>query len=149
MPDLPPSILSHVSLGTNNHARARRFYRTVLETLSIGVVMDVDEDGVQATAFGRAYPEFWIQTPYNRLPAETANGVHVAFMAPSKAAVEAFHAAALANGATDDGPPGPRPHYGEPYFGAFVRDPDGHKIEATYWDQALARSLGMTAPDAG
>lgn len=149
MPDLPPSILSHVSLGTNNHARARRFYRSVLETLSIGVVMDVDEDGVQATAFGRAYPEFWIQTPHNRRPAETANGVHVAFLAPSKAAVEAFHAAALAHGASDDGPPGPRPQYGQPYFGAFVRDPDGHKIEAMFWDEALARSLGMTAPDAG
>ena len=50
--------------------------------------------------------------------------------------MDAFHAAALAAGGTFEGPPGPRPRYGAPYYGAFVRDPDGHKVEATFWDAA-------------
>ena len=74
----------------------------------------------------------------NDEPAETANGVHFAFLAPSKKAVGAFWEEALAAGATPDGEPGPRPHYGEPYYGCFVRDLDGHKIEAMYWDVEIA-----------
>ena len=66
--------------------------------------------------------------------AQTANGVHVAFLAESTAQVHAFHAAALAHGARCDGPPGPRPHYGAEYHGCFVRDLDGHKIEAMFWN---------------
>ena len=62
-----------------------------------------------------------------------ANGVHFAFFARSKDEVHAFHEAALKVGGTDDGAPGPRPAYGESYYGCFVRDPDGHKLEANYW----------------
>jgi hypothetical protein len=57
--------------------------------------------------------------------------------------VDAFHAAGVAAGATDDGAPGPRADYGAPYYGCFLRDPDGHKIEATFWDVDVARRLGM------
>ena len=64
--------------------------------------------------------------------------MHFGFFAASKAEVQAFYDAALAAGATDDGAPGPRPDYGEPYFGCFVRDPDGNKIESAFWDQSLA-----------
>jgi predicted lactoylglutathione lyase len=64
-------------------------------------------------------------------------------MAGDKAQVHAFHEAALAAGAKDEGAPGPRPEYGEPYYGCFVRDPDGHKIEAAYWDMALVKKLYM------
>ena len=60
-----------------------------------------------------------------------------------KAEVDLFFKEALAAGATADGDPGHRHDYGEPYYGCFVRDPDGHKIEATYWDMELARKLGM------
>jgi catechol 2,3-dioxygenase-like lactoylglutathione lyase family enzyme len=59
-------------------------------------------------------------------------GFHLALAAPSRAAVDAFHAAALLHGATDDGPPGPRPHYGPGYYAAFIIDLDGHRIEAVH-----------------
>ena len=105
-----PSILSHVSLGTNQFAQAVAFYDQVLAALNIGRVLDLSEH--QAVAYGRAYPEFWIQTPHDGR-AETANGTHIAFFAQSRAEVDAFYAAALAAGAQDDGAPGPRPHYGK------------------------------------
>ena len=70
-------------------------------------------------------------------------GTHFGFTASSKEAVQAFYDASMAAGATDDGQPGPRPLYGEPYYGCFVHDPDGHKIEATFWDMVLAEKLGM------
>ena len=133
-----PSILSHVSLGTNRFKEAVAFYDKVLATLGIGRVKDVTEY-FPAIAYGRAYPEFWIQAPHNGQPAQTANGVHIAFMAATPEQVHAFHAAALAAGGTDDGAPGPRPHYEAAYYGCFVRDLDGHKIEAMAW-------LGNPAP---
>ena len=125
-----PSILSHVSLGTNQFAQAVAFYDQVLAALNIGRVLDLSEH--QAVAYGRAYPEFWIQTPHDGGRAETANGTHIAFFAQSRAEVDAFYTAALAAGAQDDGAPGPRPHYGKEYYGCFVRDLDGHKIEAMH-----------------
>jgi len=126
-----PSILSHVSLGTNQFAQATAFYDRVLATLNIGRVLDLSEH--HAVAYGRAYPEFWIQAPYDSGHAEVANGTHVAFFAASREEVDAFYAAAIAAGAKDDGAPGPRPPYGKEYYGCFVRDLDGHKIEAMAW----------------
>ena len=137
MSDEIPSILSHVSIGTNDFERAVAFYDKVLPTLGCRRVME--HPG--AVAYGKMFPEFWVQTPIDGAPAETANGHHIAFIAPSKAAVDAFHEAGLAAGAADDGAPGPRPDYGEPYYGCFLRDLDGHKIEAAYWDMELARQL--------
>lgn len=134
MSDENPSILSHISLGTDDFNRARAFYDAVMPTLGARLVME--HPG--AAAYGRAYPEFWIQTPHDGGPAGAGNGTHVGFMADSRETVDAFHAAALAAGATDDGAPGLRPAYGPGYYGCFVRDPDGHKIEATFWDAALA-----------
>ena len=127
-----PSILSHVSLGTNRFDEAVAFYDAVLATLNIGRVLDLSNE-VPAIAYGRAYPEFWIQAPHDGQPAQTANGVHIAFLAANPQEVHAFHQAALAAGGRDDGEPGPRPHYGEQYYGCFVRDLDGHKIEAMAW----------------
>ena len=123
---LPPSVISHVSLGTNDYPRAKAFYDAVLATLQIRCVMDFPG----AAGYGRAFPEFWVQTPHDGGPAGVGNGVHVAFLANSVEEVHAFHAQALALGATDDGAPGPRPDYGPDYYAAFVRDLDGHKIEA-------------------
>ena len=123
---LPPSVISHVSLGTNDYPRAKAFYDAVLATLQIRCVMDFPG----AAGYGRAFPEFWLQTPHDGGRAGVGNGVHVAFLANSVEEVHAFHAQALALGATDDGAPGPRPDYGPDYYAAFVRDLDGHKIEA-------------------
>ena len=130
------SIISHLSLGTNDFERAVAFYDRILPTLGCHCIMK--EPG--AIAYGKQLPEFWIQTPIDGQPASVGNGTHVGFIAPDKAAVHAFYAAALAAGAQDEGPPGPRPDYGEPYYGCFVRDPDGHKIEAAYWDMALVEA---------
>ncbi|TLX54457.1 VOC family protein [Stutzerimonas nosocomialis] len=127
--DSNPSILSHVSLGTNRFDEAAAFYDKVLSTLGCRRVLE--HPG--AVAWGRDYPEFWLQCPLDGRPSSCGNGTHVGFIANDRAAVDAFHAAALAAGATDEGAPGPRPHYGEPYYGCFVRDLDGHKIEAAYW----------------
>ena len=134
-----PSIISHVSIGTDRLAEAVAFYDKVLATLGGKRLME--HPG--AVAFGKNFPEFWVQTPFDGAPAGRSNGVHFGFMATSKDQVKAFHAAALAAGGTDDGPPGPRPAYGEPYFGCFVRDLDGHKIEAAFWDFELAAKLGL------
>jgi catechol 2,3-dioxygenase-like lactoylglutathione lyase family enzyme len=134
-----PSILSHVSISTNDFARALRFYDAVVA--AIGGRRIMEHPG--AVAYGRAYPEFWVHEPYDGATATVGNGTHFAFAAASKAEVDAFHAAGIAAGATDDGKPGPRPDYGEPYYGCFLRDPDGHKIEAAFWDVELARQLGM------
>lgn len=130
MPEQNPSILSHVSIGTNQFEQAVAFYDKVLATL--GCQRILEHPG--AVAWGREYPEFWVQTPIDGQPANVGNGGHVGFVAPTKQAVHAFYTAAMQAGASPDGAPGPRPHYGEPYYGCFVRDLDGHKIEATFWD---------------
>jgi catechol 2,3-dioxygenase-like lactoylglutathione lyase family enzyme len=135
-----PSMLSHISLGTNQYEKAKAFYTKVLATLGYKLIME--HPG--AVAFGKLYPEFWVQTPIDHQPASVGNGTHVGFIAHSKAAVDAFYKEALAAGATPDGPPGNRPHYGEPYYGCFIRDLDGHKIEATFWDFDVAENSAHT-----
>ena len=129
-----PSILSHVSIGTNDFERALAFYDRVLPAL--GCVRLEAFPG--AVAYGKRFPEFWVQTPIDGQRASAGNGTHIGFIAPTKDAVHQFYEAAMAAGAIDDGAPGPRPDYGEPYYGCFVRDPDGHKIEAAFWDMSLA-----------
>ncbi|NBC32693.1 MAG: VOC family protein [Alphaproteobacteria bacterium] len=134
MTDEIPSILSHLSIGTNDFDRAVAFYDEVLAALGIGRFME--HPG--AVAYGRQYPEFWVQVPIDGQAATVGNGTHIGFLAASRAEVDAFHAAALKAGAREEGAPGPRPLYGAPYYGCFVRDLDGHKIEASFWDFALA-----------
>ncbi|UTW06606.1 VOC family protein [Pseudomonas benzenivorans] len=130
MADANPSILSHISLGSNRFDEAVAFYDQVLPTLGCRRILA--HPG--AVAYGREYPEFWVQRPHDGRPASVGNGSHIGFIAPDRDAVDAFYRAALAAGARDEGAPGPRPDYGEPYYGCFVRDLDGHKIEATFWD---------------
>jgi catechol 2,3-dioxygenase-like lactoylglutathione lyase family enzyme len=131
MSDEIPSIISHVSIGTNQLTRAIAFYDKVLPTLGIAQLENIPDVGA---AYGRRFPEFWVQCPFDGKTAVAGNGTHFAFIATSKEQVHAFHAAALAAGATDDGAPGPRPQYGEPFYGCYVRDLDGHKIEAAFWN---------------
>lgn len=123
---LPSSVISHVSLGTNDYPRAKAFYDAVLSTLQIRCVMDFPG----GAGYGRKFPEFWIQAPHDRGRASVGNGVHVSFLANSIEEVKAFHAKALELGGKDDGAPGRRPEYDKEYYAAFVRDLDGNKIEA-------------------
>lgn len=132
-----PSIISHVSVGTNDFERAISFYDKVLTTLGCQRLME--HPG--AVAYGKQYPEFWVQTPFNNQTATVGNGTHISFFAPTKAAVDAFYEAAITASGTDEGAPGGREEYGEPYYGCFVRDPDGHKVEAAFWDMQLEQSL--------
>lgn len=132
-----PNVLSHVSIGVSDMARASRFYDAVLATLGCTRQLDADT----AIAYGRVFPEFWVQTPIDGEPATVGNGSHIGFAAASAQVVDAFFAAAVAAGAKPDGKPGARPHYGEAYYGCFVRDLDGHKIEATYWDASKGEHM--------
>ena len=125
-----PSIISHISIGTNQFEQAVVFYNSVLSTLDCRQMMYLPG----AVAYGRESAEFWVQTPIDGQPASVGNGAHIGFMANSKEAVQAFYDTALEFGGTDDGAPGPRPEYGEAYYGCFIRDLDGNKIEATYWN---------------
>ncbi len=121
-------MIDHVSLGVSDLAHSKAFYDAVLRPL--GVTRIYDYDGGLGYGVGDK-PSFWIGPPLDpgRL-VHAGGGTHVAFAAPDRKAVDAFHRAALANGATDDGKPGLRPLYHPNYYGAFVLDPDGHKIEA-------------------
>ena len=126
-------MISHTMLGTRDVARAKAFYHAALDQL--GIVALVDSRGAVGYGMpGDVRPTFWITTPHDGKPATVGNGTHVAFTAPSRGAVDRFHAAALAAGGTDEGAPGPRPHYHEHYYGAYVRDPDGNKIQACIHD---------------
>ncbi len=127
-----PSCISHVSIGVSDFDRATAFYDQVLATIDCKRVMAHPF----AVAYGKMFPEFWVQLPIDQQPYSVGNGTHFGFIAPSKEAVHAFYDAAIAAGATDDGAPGPREEYGAQYYGCFVRDLDGHKIEAAYWDDS-------------
>jgi catechol 2,3-dioxygenase-like lactoylglutathione lyase family enzyme len=122
-------MLDHVGLTVLDFARSRAFYVAALAPLGYAPVMDVTKEqsgGYEGTGFGPpGRPHFWIGTGEAR-----SGSTHVAFAANSRAAVDAFHRAALAAGGRDNGAPGLRPHYHEHYYGAFVFDPDGHNIEA-------------------
>ncbi|MBY0339018.1 MAG: VOC family protein [Acetobacteraceae bacterium] len=120
-------MLSHVTLGTDDVARAGRFYDAVLAPLGLGRIESL-EGAIGYARGAEATPQFWIMRPFDGGAARAGNGVTIAFEAADRAAVEAFHAAALAAGGRCEGPPGLRPHYHPDYYGAYARDPDGNKI---------------------
>jgi catechol 2,3-dioxygenase-like lactoylglutathione lyase family enzyme len=120
------AILSHISLGTNDYKRSKAFYDAVLGALQIKCMMEFDG----GAGWGREFPEFWIGPPHDGGLASAGNGTHICFSAASKEEVDAFHAKAMEMGGTDDGKPSLRPQYMPNYYAAFVRDPDGNKIEA-------------------
>ncbi len=123
------SLFSHVTVGTNDLERAKAFYTAVLEPL--GGVQTYASDVVSGYGLGAGGETvFWVVLPFDRQVATVGNGTHIAFNASNRAAVDAFHALALANGGADEGPPGLRPHYHADYYGAYVRDLDGNKLQA-------------------
>lgn len=124
--------IDHVSVGVTNVERAKGFYDAALAPLGMAPVMPVEIGGqLVGVGYGQqGKPSFWIQLPINGKAASMGNGVHIAFTAQTRAAVDAFFLAALEQGGIEDGRPGLRTEYNPNYYAAFVRDPDGNKIEA-------------------
>jgi catechol 2,3-dioxygenase-like lactoylglutathione lyase family enzyme len=122
-------MLSHVTIGVADLARARAFYDRLLAVVGIGCVADHPDQGIVGYAHGpEATPQFYLMRPIDGQPAAAGNGQTFAFLAADRPTVDRFHAAALDLGATCEGPPGLRPHYHPDYYGTYVRDLDGHKI---------------------
>lgn len=122
-------ILDHMGLRVRDYARSKAFYEQALAPLGIRVVMEFGPN----CGFGRdGKPDFWIGGPPEPGAGDAAAimPIHVAFVADSRADVDAFYQAALAAGGADNGAPGIRAQYHPNYYGAFVLDPDGHNIEA-------------------
>lgn len=121
-------MLDHVSLGISDLARSQRFYDAALRPL--GLVRTVDFEG-RGSDYGAMPGTLGVELTITReADARPVSGMHICLRAPHRAAVVAFHAAAIAAGGRDDGEPGVRPQYHADYFAAFVTDPDGHRIEA-------------------
>lgn len=130
--ETPPRLVSHVSVGVSDLHRAAAFYDAALAPLGVGRTME----HALGVSWGRGFPEFWASVPHDGAPASAGNGVHVCFAAQNRQAVDAFHAAGLATGGADAGAPGFRLEYAPGYYGAFLRDPDGNKVEALAWIDA-------------
>lgn len=119
-------MIDHVSIAVGDLDRAAAFYEKVLAPLGLDRLVTRE----RTVGFGKRYPEFWLNLRENHRADTDDPGAHICLRAPDAAAVSAFHAAALAGGGGDSGPPGPRQAAMTTYFGAFIRDPDGNKIEA-------------------
>ncbi len=128
-------MFSHITVGCTDLDRAAAFYDAVLIPLGL-VRRVVAPDGGPAAACwvrpGHALPRFYVYLPFDGKAASAGNGSMVAFTAPSQAAVDAAYAAGLAMRGSSEGEPGPRPHYGVGYYGAYLRDPDGNKVHIAY-----------------
>jgi catechol 2,3-dioxygenase-like lactoylglutathione lyase family enzyme len=128
-------MIDHTGVCVRDYARSKQFYTPALAPIGYQLLMELPREltqGKGVAGFGEPQkPDFWIQeTSPNHPP------VHVAFRVPTRALVDAFHAAAIAAGGRDNGAPGPRPHYHANYYGAFVLDPDGHNVEAVCHEPA-------------
>ncbi|MET0182964.1 MAG: VOC family protein [Caulobacterales bacterium] len=122
-------MLSHVMIGSNNLERSAAFYDQVLGALGAKQFMKMENRIGYRSESG---PAVMLCAPFDGEPAHPANGSMLSFSAPNQEAVAAFHAAALANGGTCEGPPGPRGGPDSKAYLAYVRDPDGNKIAAMH-----------------
>ena len=126
-------MLHHVSVGVRDVGRASQFYDAVLGALGYKRVVEYLP---HALGYGTTGPVFWVGLPHDQQAPTVGNGTHIGFSARTRDAVHKFHVAALANGGRDNGPPGPREMYGPEYYGAFVIDLDGNRLEATLHREA-------------
>jgi catechol 2,3-dioxygenase-like lactoylglutathione lyase family enzyme len=119
-------MINHVSIGVRDVAKAKRFYDAALQPLGY-VCLDQSSTSL---GYGATAVALWLGASERPVPADAASGLHFCFEAPTRASVDAFHAAALAAGGQNHGKPGLRSDYGANYYAAFVIDPDGYRIEA-------------------
>ena len=125
--------INYVMIGSNDLARSRRFYDAVMGVL--GGTIEADYPMAYCYRM-RNGTRAWIARPFDKQAAVPGNGLMIGFGATSEQEVQAAHAAALANGGTDEGAPGPRPHYGPEFYGGYVRDPDGNKMSFVFLRKA-------------
>ena len=119
-------MFDHVSIGVSDIKRAGTFYDAVLKPLDVTRL----SDGESALGYGEKNAGLWLLASNKPVKPDRESGLHFCFQAKSRAAVDAFHAAALKAGATDNGKPGVRADYSPKYYATFVVDPDGYRIEA-------------------
>ena len=119
-------MIDHVSIAVRDIEVASRFYEAVLGEIGLSKLVVRPA----TIGFGKRYPEFWLNQRRDMPPVASGSGAHVCLRASGTAAIGAFHAAALRAGGMSDGEPGLRPQHGEGYYAAFIRDPDGNRIEA-------------------
>lgn len=134
-------MISHLTLGVRDLAAVTPFYRAVAHALDLFERAPEPDGGPEMLCFhvaDRHAPRLYISTPFDEAQATAGNGTMIALIAPSRAAVDAAHAAALENGGSDEGAPGLRPHYGPDYYGAYFRDPDGNKLHVVHQDALQA-----------
>jgi catechol 2,3-dioxygenase-like lactoylglutathione lyase family enzyme len=128
-------MIDHLGFSVSDYDRAKAFSAKALAPLGYGLIMEVTQEqgsDFPAAGFGAdGKPDFWIGGEGG-----IDKPMHVAILAKDRATVDAFYQAAIAAGGRDNGPPGIRAHYHPDYYGAFVRDPDGHNIEAVCHDPA-------------
>ncbi|MBI3677943.1 MAG: VOC family protein [Proteobacteria bacterium] len=127
-------MIDHISVEASDLAKSAAFYESVLAPLGLAKLVDRSPGTV---GFGKRYPEFWLNARPGVAAQPESTGIHICLRGPSDAAVSAFHAAALAAGGKDAGAPGPRQAAFTTYFGAFIFDPDGNKIEAVCFPKKL------------
>ena len=119
-------MINHVSIGVRDIAAAKRFYDAAFAPLGYTCLSESKD----MLGYGKDSAAFWIGRAQRPVPADSESGLHFCLDAPSRAGVDAFHAAALKAGGRDNGKPGARPDYGDNYYAAFVIDPDGYRLEA-------------------
>jgi catechol 2,3-dioxygenase-like lactoylglutathione lyase family enzyme len=119
-------MIDHISIGVSDLERSARFYELTLAPLGLARVVTRPA----TIGFGKAYPEFWINLRPGMISVAGDTGNHVCLRAKASGDVDAFHEAALKAGGISDGAPGLRPHERVKYYAAFIRDPDGNRIEA-------------------
>ncbi|MDD1792246.1 VOC family protein [Enterovibrio sp. ZSDZ42] len=129
------SVISHITLGTNDYERASAFYDAVLQPLGL---TRVPKPPGKPPLYAKddQMPFLYIYKPIDGRPATWGNGTHVAFKAETREAVDEFYVEALANGGADEGAPGLRDHFGPNYYAAYVRDPDGNKLQAVCYGES-------------
>ena len=125
-------MIDHISIAVRDLESSAAFYAATLASLELTRLVDRPA----MIGFGKRYPELWLNARPAMAPLPSDVGAHIALRAQSPEAVTAFHTAALAAGGTCDGPPGPRQAAMTTYFGAFVRDPDGNRLEAVHFPRA-------------
>jgi catechol 2,3-dioxygenase-like lactoylglutathione lyase family enzyme len=121
-------MFDHVSIGVRDVVRSKRFYDAALRPLGYACL----SESADALGYGREKIALWIGKAEQPVRPDTGSGLHFCFGAPTREAVDAFHAAAVNSGGADNGAPGLRPDYGADYYAAFAVDPDGYRIEAYF-----------------